>query len=150
MGGENDFMGENTIRKLLKKENMVLLILGGLLLVVIAMPVGSGEKRTDVTETGSYSVAETETVVDEYSSPLEKQLEDMLSQVTGVGSVEVMITLETTTEKEQILYPQVEGVLVSCEGAGKGTVNAEITEALQALFNLEAHKIKVLSMNGGS
>ncbi len=143
-------MGENIIRKLLKKENMVLLILGGLLLVVIAMPIGSGEEGSRVTETGNYSVAVAEPVVDEYSALLEKQLEEMLGKVTGVGGVEVMITLKTTTEKEQVLYPEVEGVLVSCEGAGTGTVNAEITEALQALFNLDAHKIKVLSMKDGS
>ena len=150
MGGENDFMGENTIRKLLKKENMVLLILGGLLLVVIAMPVKKEEDTQTVTENSLYPVMEADYSVDEYSGLLEKQLEEMLSKVTGVGDVEVMITLKTTTEKEQILYPQVEGVLVSCEGAGRGSVNAEITEALQALFNLDAHKVKVLSMNGGS
>ena len=150
MGGENDFMGENTIRKLLKKENMVLLILGGLLLVVIAMPVKKEEDTQTVTENSLYPVMETDYSVDEYSGLLEKQLEEMLSKVTGVGDVEVMITLKTTTEKEQILYPQVEGVLVSCEGAGRGSVNAEITEALQALFDLDAHKVKVLSMNGGS
>lgn len=134
----------------MKKENMVLLILGGLLLVVIAMPIDSGEESNRVTETGNYSVAVTEPVVDEYSALLEKQLEEMLGKVTGVGGVEVMITLKTTSEKEQVLYPEIAGVLVSCEGAGTGTVNAEITEALQALFNLEAHKIKVLSMKGDS
>lgn len=149
MGRENDIMGENTFRRLLKKENMVLLILGGLLLIVIAMPMESDEKAQQLTETGSYTVLSQETVVDEYSSLLEKQLEDMLSKVIGVGEVEVMITLKTTTEKEGILYPPVEGVLVSCEGAGRGTVNVEITEALQALFHLEAHKVKVLSMYGG-
>ncbi len=149
MGGENGVMGEDTIRKLLKKENMVLLILGGLLLVVIGIPVKKEESKT-VMEEGIYPVTEADYSVDEYSANLEKQLEEMLSKVSGVGDVEVMITLKTTTEKEGIIYPQVEGVLVSCQGAGRGSVNAEITEALQALFNLDAHKVKVLSMNGGS
>lgn len=149
MGGENDFMGENTVRKLLRKENMVLLILGGLLLVVIAMPVKKDEK-TQQEESSLYMSTEVEASVDEYSGLLEKQLEEMLSKVSGVGNVEVMITLKTIEEKNKILYPQVEGVLVSCEGAGIGTVNSEITQALQALFDLDAHKIKVLSMNGSS
>lgn len=143
-------MGENTIRKLLKKENMVLLILGGLLLVVIAMPIeGVGESGKSV-ETGSSYVAAAEPAADEYSLLLEKQLEEMLEKVAGVGAVEVMITLKTTNKKEQILYPEVVGVLVSCEGAGTGRVNTDITEAMQAIFNLDAHKIKVLPMRSGS
>lgn len=40
--------------------------------------------------------------------------------------------------------PEVEGVLVLAEGAEKATVKTEITEAVQALFPLEAHKIRVL------
>ncbi len=139
-------MGENAIRKLLKKENMVLLILGGLLLVVIAIPVEKEETVTAATDSESYYASQPQ-VVDEYSALLEKQLEEMLSKVSGVGTVEVMITLKTIEERDQILYPEVEGVLVSCEGAGRGTVNADITEAVQALFDLDAHKVKVLPMN---
>ena len=74
----------------------------------------------------------------------------MLSKVSGVGAVEVMITLKSTEQRDQILYPEVEGVLVTCEGAGLGTTNADITEAVQALFNLDAHKVKVLSMGAGN
>lgn len=141
-------MGENAFKKLLKKENMVLLILGGLLLVVIAMPVKKEETIITSTDSDSFYVSQPQ-VVDEYSALLEKQLEEMLSKVSGVGSVEVMITLKTIEERDQILYPEVEGVLVTCEGAGKGRVNADITEAVQALFALDAHKVKVLSMNIG-
>lgn len=42
--------------------------------------------------------------------------------------------------------PLVEGVVVVCEGEGIGTVNKDITEAVQALFGIEAHKIKVVRM----
>lgn len=141
-------MGEMVIRKLLKKENMALLILGGLLLVVIAMPIKKEDTKVTTSDSASFYVTQPQ-VVDEYSALLEKQLEEMLSKVSGVGRVEVMITLKTIEERDQILYPQVEGVLVTCQGAGRGTVNADITEAVQALFNLAAHKVKVLSMNSG-
>ena len=40
--------------------------------------------------------------------------------------------------------PEVVGVLVLAEGAEKATVKTEITEAVQALFPLEVHKIRVL------
>lgn len=44
------------------------------------------------------------------------------------------------------LTPEVEGVLVAAQGAGTGEVTKNITEAIQALFDLEAHKIKVIRM----
>lgn len=47
----------------------------------------------------------------------------------------------------QELAPQVEGVLVLAEGAGDANVKKDITDAVMALFGLEAHKIKVMKMN---
>lgn len=46
------------------------------------------------------------------------------------------------------LNPRVEGVLVVAEGAGDGTVARNITEIVQALFGVEAHRVKVVSMGG--
>ena len=40
--------------------------------------------------------------------------------------------------------PEIEGVLVVARGAGDTSVKTEIYEAVQALFNVPAHKIKVL------
>ncbi len=42
--------------------------------------------------------------------------------------------------------PQVEGVVVACEGGDRASVQAEISAAVQALFDLEPHKIKVCKM----
>lgn len=44
------------------------------------------------------------------------------------------------------LSPRVEGVVVVAQGAGKGTVDRSITEMVQALFGVEAHKVKVVKM----
>lgn len=44
------------------------------------------------------------------------------------------------------LSPSVEGVVVVAQGAGNGTVNKNITEMVQALFGVEAHKVKVVKM----
>ncbi len=39
-----------------------------------------------------------------------------------------------------------EGVIVIAEGGGNSVVNAQITEAVLALFPIEAHKIKIMKM----
>ena len=42
------------------------------------------------------------------------------------------------------LAPQIEGVLVLAQGADHAVVSKNITEAVMALFGIEAHKIKVM------
>lgn len=44
------------------------------------------------------------------------------------------------------IMPQVEGVVVACEGGDRASVQAEISAAVQALFDLQPHKIKVCKM----
>lgn len=44
------------------------------------------------------------------------------------------------------ISPEIEGVLVVAEGAGSGSVNKTVTEIVQALFGVEAHKVKVVKM----
>lgn len=45
------------------------------------------------------------------------------------------------------LSPKVEGVVVIAEGGDEGVVVQNITEAVQALFGVDTHKIKVMKLN---
>lgn len=45
------------------------------------------------------------------------------------------------------IEPEVSGVVVISEGGGDPLIKAEIMEAIQVLFNVPAHKIKVMKMN---
>ncbi len=47
----------------------------------------------------------------------------------------------------QEIYPQVQGVLVVAEGGDDSYVNIAIVEAIQALFDVDVHKIKIVKMN---
>ena len=42
------------------------------------------------------------------------------------------------------MTPEIEGVLVIAEGGENAVVIQNITEAIQALFGVEAHKIKIM------
>ena len=46
------------------------------------------------------------------------------------------------------LEPEVEGVIVIALGCGNASVKQNILEAVQALFPVEAHKIKIMKMEG--
>lgn len=175
-----------------KKEQILILLLAGILLLVIALPTGQEEQGTTPvkTETAKEPVIETESRTQ--AEILEEKLQRLLGQVAGIGKTEVMITLksdghqmvEKDLERQEVredaagaedvvesqvsssestvyrkdaqgnelpyvtetLAPEVSGVLVIAEGGGNASVVTEITEAVMALFGVEAHKIKVMKM----
>lgn len=126
-----------------------------------------------------------------YIRIMENRLKSVLSKVDGVGDANVMITLESSSEKvtlkdiprsseitnetsengtvkqqtnsrseESTIYseegkgkvpyvvkeiePQILGVVVVSKGGDNPAVKKEIIEAVQVLFGIEAHKIKVM------
>lgn len=46
------------------------------------------------------------------------------------------------------LMPEIQGVIITAEGAGNAAVVSEITEAASAVLGIEVNKIKVLKMEG--
>ena len=183
------------LQKWMTPDKLVTGILLGALLLVIAIPSENQDKKTkkeqQETETANVTAAVYEDAA--YVKELETRLKTALSQVSGVGKVEVMITLkssgedilekdvpyerESSTEtdgtsvkqqnsyscqEETVLiesdgdtapyvvssvYPQVEGVLVVAQGGASPQIKTEIIESVQALFGVEAHKVKVLGMD---
>ena len=80
---------------------------------------------------------------------LESRLEELLSGVEGVGKVEVIImTGDEGNDSSFSMNGQISvtGVLVSAEGAGSAVVVQDIQQAIMALFQIEANKIRVMKM----
>ncbi len=137
------------------KDLMIVIIIIGVLIAVLFIPTGA-KKENNFAEIQE-SVSEesfTDTSL-EYEEELEQRLEEILSQMEGVGEVEVMITLKSTSKTQsnsftytaQKSYPEVEGVFVVTQGGDNSSVNLAITEAIQALFGIDVHKIKIVKMN---
>jgi len=149
--------------KWFRKENLVVMILAGILLIVIALPTKKQESKVDLSAemlqemeyAKEYAAQSTEQETrDGYVEMLENKLADILSHIQGIGDVYVMITLQEQTAVEgeesvyvpnmvKTVYPKVEGVVIVAQGAGTGRVTQTIIEAVQALFDIEIHKIKV-------
>ena len=49
---------------------------------------------------------------------------------------------EPVVEKE--IQPEIEGIIISAQGGGSSVVKSEISQAMEALFDIPVHKIKVL------
>ncbi len=189
------------IRALLKKKDrLIILLLGGILLLIIALPVSDDgnenyDGQTGLTEKISENTA-SESDTEDYAFYLEKKLENVLSEVEGVGRVKVMVTLEASSERiigkdvnsesESVqetdsqggnrntmnrsssqttiyeggksassgtpyvtkeLTPVVGGIIIIAQGGGDAVTVQNITEAVQALFEIDTHKIKVMKSN---
>ena len=118
------------MKRLFKKNQWMIVLLIGILLVIIAIPT---KTETDLGSSLGYETAETE------GTEVEVRLENMLSKMQGIGRVHVMITFQ---EDEQV-----EGILVIAEGGGDAVIARNITEVVQALFDVDSHKIKVIERN---
>ena len=123
-------MPQNIWNKLLgnKKNQWLILLLVGILLVVIAIPTKSETEEKSVVDSKNWSTSETE-----------QRLENILSQMQGIGEVHVMITYKQENE--------VEGVVVVAGGGEQGVTVQKITEVVRALFDVDSHKIKVIERN---
>ena len=180
--------------KQIKKNQLLIILLCGVLLMIIAVPVK--EKETGEKMLEAYG-KEKEGELSEntkYAQYLEIQLKSILAQMEGVGEVDCMITLSQSAEQivekdleisddvvtetdsqggtrttnqssrsEVTIYnedengipyvskeisPKVEGVLVVAEGGNNAVAVKNIAEAIQALFGIESHKIRVVKKGG--
>ena len=91
--------GKEFLAKLrkIKREQWLIYLLGAALLAVILIPAPGGESGKE-TKSASQTV-QTAAKETGQTAQLEEQLTWALSQVEGVGEVEVMITLESTGTK---------------------------------------------------
>lgn len=174
--------------KNMKKDQFLIFLLVGILIVVIFLPTGAEPEKE--LENQEMTAKETQT-----KDAQEEKLKKILSQVKGVGKTEVMITYRSSGEKivekdvpvtdrtvmeedgqggssstaereasEETIYekgsdgsqipyvvkvtePEIAGVLIVAEGGDNSIVIKNITDAVVALFGVEAHKIKVMKMN---
>lgn len=196
---------EKTIKKKLSIKDigpskLIMLALCGIFLIVLSVPglfssnkTTKDEKLPNDTASQDQSIdSSTIMTTDEYTTKLEERLKEFLSNVDGIGEVEVMITLQsskelitlknspytqeslnetdgeggsrisssssredstvlvTTEDGENIPYiikeiePLVEGVVVVAEGGANAIIAKDIVEAVGVLFDVPAHKVKVM------
>lgn len=87
-----------------KRDNLIIMLLVGVLLIVIALPIGNSKETTETQTESNETITDNETSLDEdsqtddYTARLEAKLEKILNEVEGVGKVKVMITLQSSKE----------------------------------------------------
>lgn len=154
-------------QRFLNKYKFVALILC-LGIVLMLLPVGGG-KTADTSLPSETQRSEDGFDLDE----LERKLEAALSQISGVGEATVVLTLRSSgeevlaqdvsqgnaTETETVIvstgssteqavsvktiYPEFQGALVICDGAGSASVKLEVLRAVSAITGLSSDQISI-------
>mgnify|MGYP002594927753 CR=1 FL=1 len=80
---------------------------------------------------------------------LEEKLEAFLENTEGVGKAQVILMTDEKKDRQSFYNSetiQVTGVLISAEGGGNPVVVQNIQEAVMALFQVDAHRIRIMKM----
>ena len=104
--------------------------------VMITLKSG-GQKIIEKDQSGS-----SQTTEEEDSEGGNRTVEESTSDKTSIYEQESDGSSTPYVSKE--LSPEIEGVVVIADGGGNAVTAQNITEAVQALFGVEAHKIKIM------
>lgn len=187
-----DFM-QKIKEKKLKQSDWLILVLAGILILIIALPTDTKEKKQ--AEEAKENISKENNTMEASKDEIERKLEDILEKIDGAGDVKVMITYQDSgtqvvekdkntsensleesdstggvrsTKEQQLqestvyeeadagntpfvskeLLPKVEGILIVASGGDNQKVKQNISEAVLALFQVEAHRIKIVKMSG--
>ena len=145
------------LKNLLKKRNNRLMLI--ILIIGVAFILLSGLDISDK-KSGTEQIADYERE--------EERLSTILSQIAGAGNVSVMISYESTMEKDiaydgqkeravtsggdvmvkREIYPRVKGVVVISDGGQDPIVKQKIKEAVIALTGAGANRVCVYGRAG--
>ena len=187
-----DFM-QKIKEKKLKRSDWLILVLAGILILIIALPTDTKEKKQ--AEKSKENISKENNTMEASKDEIERKLEDILEKIDGAGDVKVMITYQDSgtqvvekdkntsensleesdstggvrsTKEQQLqestvyedadagntpfvskeLLPKVEGILIVASGGDNQKVKQNISEAVLALFQVEAHRINIVKMSG--
>ena len=144
-------IGFGEIKELLKNDKFIraVLIAGAVLVIIIAF----GGVFTRNSQKSTAHTAEVSEMLSGYENRLEQRLTEILSHIDCVGSVRVMVTLDTSEQTEygknadmllSVTAPKVRGVIVVCDGGDSFAVKSKVVDAVSGVFGINSLHISVI------
>lgn len=120
-------MNKEQITKIIKNKNNLTIFL--IFIIGVVLMIVSGGHKTAANKTVNQALPATAE---------EERLENILSEIKGVGEVSVMITYAADGESGEA---RPRGVVIAAEGADNAQIKTAIHEAAMASLDVSAHRI---------
>ena len=161
-----------------RTQNLVLLVI---LLVILLISINLIFDKNSNNESNITKKAESDESVSSVSNnidqtDLEKKLENILSQISGISDVSVVLTYSQDTKQnvvyntkeeikdgsvaynetsgsktaivESVELPKIEGAIVVAKGANSVEIRSKIASAISSVTNIAAYKVQVFEKQG--
>ncbi len=147
---------------------IIIVICAIVLLAALNLTESKSEQSKEIAESGKEAIfAEDD---DEYENKIRVELENVISQIEGVGKVSIMITFEGSSTNEyqtdmdisetdetsktviignkealikSVKKPAAVGVLVVCEGGDSLKVKEKVINAVSTVLNISSNRVYV-------
>lgn len=133
--------------KKLPKDALIIIFLSGVLLYVITIPTNNNDgyfKSYSLENNSLFTAQEDEET--ESKNKVERDLEEFLSSIDGVGQVKALIYFdeqEKISFSEQSQKGKISGVVIAAEGANSEVVRGQIIHLVMVLYGLNIDNVEV-------
>lgn len=139
------------IKQLFRNEKSIkiILIIGAVIIIFIALGGITPSRNNQEAKLSLFNYEKQA----EYEKELEVKLADILSQIEGIGKIDIMITLDTSEETTYInnkddptciKTPLVRGVIVVCDGGDDVIIKQKVINAVSGAFGISTTRISVI------
>lgn len=146
----NGILSLKELKELLRNEkSLKIILIAGLFLIIIIAFSGFSAGKTEKNDKMFFDYNRQS----EYEQALEKKLSSVLSEINGIGNIDIMITLDTSEEnrfddKEDELVcvrtPSVRGVIVVCDGGDNIIIREKVISAVSGAFGISTTRVSVI------
>ena len=125
-------------------EIYIAIIFATILLLIYFSNNKTNDNTTTIEQTNELTVTA-------YINNIERNLEDILSNIAGVSNVKVMITLDlkniqvSNSQLTMESFPNIKGVVVTAKGVNNTTNKLKVLHAIEAVIDINNGNIEILS-----
>jgi len=146
----NGILSLKEFKELFKSEKSVKIILisGAVVIILIALSgISGGASTSETSELFNYKRQY------EYETALEERLAEILSEIEGIGNINIMITLDSSEENvfqkssdtpTRISTPEIRGVIVVCDGGDNILIREKVISAVSGAFGISTTRVSVI------
>lgn len=138
------------LEKIKNIKHIEIIVIGIFLVVLLLIYFSTPKSKSG---SSSSTNQDSQLTITRYVDNLEKDLENTISQIKGVGNVQVLITLDMTgaTIEDDVIktssFPKIKGIVIVASGVDNTSVKMNVLRAVEAVVDISTGSVEILSSN---